>query len=180
MADGAPPYFNFKALVFFDSYLLKLCISFITPVLELLDACLLLERCGPPTRLGPADGVVCIYPIDWRNSLLSVDPNFGNWSELSVFLASLTVFLPFVGGIVIGSMLFANGCEICWSLDKAEELSKLAFLSLDLWCFVVYGLWLFFYLLLKSSMRTTVGYSSMSYEGLSEIESSCKWSNTIS
>ena len=60
MVDVGPACFSFRALVFFDSYLLKLCMSFITPVLELLDALFVLERCGPPARLGPADGVVCI------------------------------------------------------------------------------------------------------------------------
>ena len=38
------PCFNFRALVFFESYLLKLCISFMTPVLELEEALWVLER----------------------------------------------------------------------------------------------------------------------------------------
>ena len=38
------PCFNFRALVFFESYLLKLCISFMTPVLELEEALWVLDR----------------------------------------------------------------------------------------------------------------------------------------
>lgn len=90
--------------------------------------------------LGP-DAVVYIWPIDYRNNLLSVDPSLGSYSCINVFFESFTVFLPLTA--TIGSMLFTNGWLIYYSRDRADEFSRLAFRSFDLWCLVTWPGWPF-------------------------------------